>query len=48
MSEHTRQWFLEAFKDLTDDDRIAENKRRYEVKQRLHEKRTDTGLSDTD
>lgn len=43
MSETTRRWFEEAFKDLTDDERIAENKRKHDIKAIIKERKSDTG-----
>lgn len=43
MSQSTKEWFEEAYKDLTDDERIAENKRRHEIKTNIEDKKSDTG-----
>ena len=36
--------FEDMYKDLTDKDRIAENKRKAGIKKHLKDKKTDTGL----
>jgi hypothetical protein len=43
MSETTKEWFHKAYLSLTDDDLIAENKRKNDRKETIEDKKTDSG-----
>jgi hypothetical protein len=44
MSQYHRDVLAEMYKDVTDEERIAENKAKADRKRRIEDKRSDTGL----
>jgi hypothetical protein len=43
MSDFTKEWFEQSYRELTDDEEIAKARRKHERKDRIEEKKADTG-----
>jgi len=44
IDEYENDPFYELYLDVMDDDRVAENRRKHQIKERIAEKKADTGL----